>query len=63
MDHYTGRHPGRVTASARPQMRVPAHDGRDSGVMPDTIPAARRTPFRADAGHFGRSAGMLAEPG
>lgn len=26
--------------------------------MADTIPAAWRTPFRIDAGHFGRAAGL-----
>ena len=36
-----------------PGLRAPAHDGHDSGVMADSIPAACRTPFRCDDGHFG----------
>jgi hypothetical protein len=40
-------------------MRVPAHDGRDSDLMADTIPAAWRTVFRPEGGHFGVWSGKL----
>jgi transposase InsO family protein len=40
-------------------VRVPAHDGHDSGPMADTIPTAWRTMFRPDGGHFGGRSGTL----
>lgn len=40
-------------------LRVPAHDGQDSEPMADTIPAAWRTVFRPDRGHFGGRSGTL----
>lgn len=40
-------------------MRVPAHDGHDSGPMADTIPAAWWTAFRPDGGHFGGQSGTV----
>jgi len=33
-------------------VRVPAHDGHDSGMMADSIPEAWRTVFRRQAGQF-----------
>lgn len=39
-------------ACTQPVLRVPAHDGHDSGMMADSIPAAWRTVFRHQAGHF-----------
>ena len=41
------------------EVRVPAHDGHDSGPMADTIPAAWRTVFRPDGGQFGGRSGTL----
>ena len=40
-------------------VRVPAHDGHDSGGMADTVPGAWRTVFRGDDGHFPRLSGMV----
>jgi hypothetical protein len=40
-------------------VRAPAHDGQDSGVMADSIPAAWRTVFRSHAGQFGSTSGTL----
>ena len=46
------------------EVRAPAHDGHDSGVMADSVPAARRTLFRPDGGQFGvRSGKVSAMPG
>jgi len=46
-------------------VRVPAHDGHDSGAMADTVPAAWRTVFRPGGGHFrcwtGRVSAMISE--
>ena len=41
------------------RLRAPAHDGHDSGVMADSIPAAWRTVFRSHAGQFGPISGMV----
>lgn len=49
----------RMVFVATVQMRVPAHDGQDSEPMADTIPAAWRTVFRPDRGHFGGRSGTL----
>jgi integrase len=35
-----------------PELRVPADDGHDSGMMADSIPEAWRTVFRRQAGQF-----------
>jgi hypothetical protein len=40
-------------------LRIPGHDGQDSGMMADTVPAPWRTVFRSDGGHFGGWNGML----
>ena len=40
-------------------VRVPAHDGHDSGAMADTVPVAWRTVFRLDSGHFRCSTGKV----
>jgi len=47
------------------KVRVPAHDGQDSGAMADTVPVAWRTVFRPDGGQFrcgtGRVSAMMSE--
>lgn len=40
-------------------VRAPAHDGQDSGMMADSIPAAWRTVFWSHAGQFGPPSGMV----
>src|SRR5690606_8069795 len=54
-----GKHPAQHLESFRGVLRVPAHDGQDSEPMADTIPAAWRTVFRPDRGHFGGRSGTL----
>jgi hypothetical protein len=41
------------------QLRAPAHDGQDSGMMADSIPAAWRTVFRRHAGQLGPTSGIV----
>jgi hypothetical protein len=56
--HVLGRIVQEIGENLR-QLRVPAHDGRDSDLMADTIPAAWRTVFRPEGGHFGVWSGKL----
>ena len=41
------------------ELRVPAHAGHDSDLMPDSVPASWRTAFRSEGGHFSGRSGML----
>lgn len=43
----------------RRYVRVPAHDGHDPGPMADSLPAAWRTAFQPDGGHFGGRSGTV----
>jgi len=53
-----------VTNLKHSPLRAPGHDGQDSGLMADSIPATRRTLFRRDGGQFEVTAGTLsAMPG
>jgi hypothetical protein len=42
-----------------PGLRIPAHGGHDSDLMPDSVPASWRTAFRFEGGHFLARSGML----
>jgi hypothetical protein len=51
--------PGIFVSSGQVHLRVPAHDGHDSGLMADSVPEAWRTVFRPDGGHFPDRSGTV----